>query len=663
MSKGASQIQELNIKELLDGSDNYMIPIYQRNYAWEEKEIEQLIQDIVDYIPQDGDTIAKDYFIGTLIINKKAVGNEFVYETIDGQQRLTTLSILTSFIKHDYQLDWYKNINLTFESRSKSTETLLAIFQQNIHNSRNINLNDNIINGYKLIEKHLDKKLNEAGIDIKAFVAFLYKQVKIVRVQVPADTDLNHYFEIMNTRGEQLEKHEVLKATLLNEYNKIEDEDERHDRFRVFNTIWEATSDMNYYMQYRFSTTSDKKKEDIRTKIFYKDWNYLNVKDYQQLYEILKDSGTTTSEELNVDQIISSDNSFSPAVNENDESERFTTVINFPNFLLHVLRIQEQSNDVVLDDKKLLQTFQKILDSKTDRDRVQFVNSFIFNLFKLRFLFDKYVIKREFANGSEGWSLKTLKRYEKSKASYVNTFEKSNAKLIMILSMFHVSTPTMIYKHWLNAALFYLFNEYDNKYEEEIDTEEYLIHLETFAKNLLLHRFLIQGANPVDYFDLIYRVDTLQLKDYELNGNNAKVTYGHIENNLVFNLLDYILWQNEYKHSIDPFEFTFRSSVEHYYPQHPIGGEPLEDKTALHSFGNLCLISHSKNSKLNNHLPTAKKNYFEQSAGKLEMDSIKMNVMMKKYDPSKWGAETIHEHNKEMIDQFNKFVKELNDSE
>ena len=52
---------------------------------------------------------------------------------------------------------------------------------------------------------------------------------------------------------------------------------------------------------------------------------------------------------------------------------------------------------------------------------------------------------------------------------------------------------------------------------------------------------------------------------------------------------------------ITNFEYTFRSSVEHYYPQNPIEGKQSEiPQKWLHNFGNLCLISSSKNSKLNN---------------------------------------------------------------
>src|SRR5690606_2612148 len=47
------------------------------------------------------------------------------------------------------------------------------------------------------------------------FAEHLFDHVQIMRVAVPPRTDLNRYFEVMNNRGEQLEKHEVLKARML----------------------------------------------------------------------------------------------------------------------------------------------------------------------------------------------------------------------------------------------------------------------------------------------------------------------------------------------------------------------------------------------------------------------------------------------------------------
>ena len=65
--------------------------------------------------------------------------------------------------------------------------------------------------------------------------------VHIIHYRVPKDVDLNHYFEVMNSRGEQLEKHEIVKAKLS---ALLEKED-----MKKFCQIWEACSDMSFYIQ------------------------------------------------------------------------------------------------------------------------------------------------------------------------------------------------------------------------------------------------------------------------------------------------------------------------------------------------------------------------------------------------------------------------------
>ena len=73
-------LKQLKIQELLEDNVKYLIPMYQRNYAWEETEIRQLIQDIVDYKKKNTN---QSYYIGTLVVFKRPNN---VYEVIDGQQ-------------------------------------------------------------------------------------------------------------------------------------------------------------------------------------------------------------------------------------------------------------------------------------------------------------------------------------------------------------------------------------------------------------------------------------------------------------------------------------------------------------------------------------------------------------------------------------------------
>ncbi len=338
------------------------------------------------------------------------------------------------------------------------------------------------------------------------------------------------------------------------------------------------------------------------------------------------------------------------AEESDDSPDKFNSVVNFQNFLLHVLRVQTAKDEVALDDKRLIDIFEKELPAKEDA-RVEFVKEFIYNLLKCKFLFDKYIIKREFTANTDRWSLKSLKWYSSGKKNgvkYTNTFgeeqndsfDSDNRKVLMLLSMFHVSIPSMSYKYWLNASLNYLFNQF------EIDGKDYVTYLEHIAKSFVFDRYLAKQSS--DYFEMVYEnLKPIQRKIDQLDLN--KLRYGQIENNLVFNFLDYLLWlqlkDTEKDSRVKAFEYTFRSSVEHYYPQTPINNDvDIIEDAYLHSFGNLCLISHEKNSRLNNHSPIAKKDHYGKSA---TLDSLKQFLMMKNHH---WSIKEIEAHNKTMID-------------
>ena len=73
----------------------YIVPDYQREYVWTEKEVQQLLDDINEQI--DGG-VTREYFIGTVLVSPTSQKNH--YEVIDGQQRLTTLFLLLCALRH-----------------------------------------------------------------------------------------------------------------------------------------------------------------------------------------------------------------------------------------------------------------------------------------------------------------------------------------------------------------------------------------------------------------------------------------------------------------------------------------------------------------------------------------------------------------------------------
>ncbi|HHV6977271.1 TPA: DUF262 domain-containing protein, partial [Haemophilus influenzae] len=216
---------------------NYIIPIYQRNYAWGDNEISSLLQDIKNACEKNKEQ-DKNYYIGSLVVYRRENDD---FEVIDGQQRLTTLTL----IMHHLGKLGFRNV--FFEHRDES--------QQALSNLNSGKLPSNFLQALKTIKKVID----EWGNNKDEIVEFLLDKVEIIRTEVPEGTDLNHYFEIMNTRGEQLEKHEVLKARLM---KKLSGDIEKS----LFAKIWDACSDMSRYAVMGFDSK-------IRGVIFSDKWS------------------------------------------------------------------------------------------------------------------------------------------------------------------------------------------------------------------------------------------------------------------------------------------------------------------------------------------------------------------------------------------------------
>lgn len=699
-SSSNSKIDSLNIKQLLDGTQRYLIPMYQRNYAWGPSQIEQLIIDVLDAPKKD-----KSYYLGTLVVFEKPCstpGNS-VFEVIDGQQRFTTLTLLAIYLKQYFEsidsdyMSWYKGPNIEFESRPKSSKALTALMH-NIDIVESIDddtHNSSVISGYKSIAEIMQNKFNLLSDDdqsdkaeLAKFCEYLFSKVQIVRVPVPNETDLNHYFEVMNNRGEQLEKHEIIKARLLavienaasSELSLMESDTAK----ALIHNVWEACSNMNQYVQYGFNTT-------LRKKIFSEDLTCLVPQNFDDLLSVYEQHNRYKSEEPSNDNkpaptlhniLFDSyyDNPINPyetadsrSEDENGDGETYYSLINLSNFLLHVLRIMinEQSSsrqDIALDDKQLLVQFEDYILTEINFDNgkhfsvLSQVKAFIYCLLKTKFVFDHFIIKRNTQDSKEHWTLKKLTMSKSSHSAYYkNSFEQDNDSLVMLQSAFHVSTPTMNYKHWLNAALYYLYTHYDNSdYETGLDSLSYLKHLEAIARAFMLRRYLTD--NPDEYHQIIYQtsnLNSLSLKQDTRkvcsNGTHSQIEhylrYGNIRNIFVFNYLDYLLWIQDNKPS---FTFTSRSSIEHFYPQNKRDNdifisEKDSPNTLLHSFGNLCLISHSLNSRVTNDIPAVKVKYFLDTK---QIDSLKLSKMIDYIHGTDidWNKDTIRQHGNEMVD-------------
>lgn len=652
----------LNIREFLS-EGKYVIPIYQRNYDWGEREALQLLEDISDYAQKNKEQNKKQnkkqpYYIGSAVVFLRTAHGETYFETIDGQQRLTTLTILACLLKHQKKAGWFEKPNLSYDHRKEADEALMMLVNGQLSQHPSA---QNIVSVYRLLEKHLQPMLTAKELDLETFADYLFEKVIILRIPVPQDTQLNHYFEIMNTRGEQLEKHEVLKAVLMGKLAPKE--------HHLFHLIWEACSDMSAYVQMNFSV-------DMRNVLFDDTWSKLRVESFDEgffdnLYKALpqKESDNTTNVEDGAPHTLES--LFTDANNhesydfpsdgnaDKGKSERFGSIINFPNFLLQVLKVcyhgspfyqKEVDAQIRLDDKALIPTFQAVLSSLgTEAEKTRFVKEFIMQLLLLRTLYDRYVIKREYVNGTESWSLKKLKYDTNHKTgSYVNTFSSSNkaedaepesdiGKEIRLLeAMFHVSAPTQIYKHWLNAVLKAVHTT------NPIEADSLRNRLYDLTRCYMLDVYLAKDGKKHSFEEIVYREGGMPQNNID-DIDWGAINQGCNVQNFIFNFYDFILW-SEKSGQHEKFDFTYRTSVEHFYPQKPMPGyEPLLTEY-LNSFGNLCLISSGMNSKFSNNMPKAKYDNFGSSEEMRSALSLKLQEMMVSVNDGEWEIEQIKAH-------------------
>lgn len=657
MVKIYSEVKQLTVREFLSDGQ-YVIPIYQRNFDWGERETLQLLEDISDYAQKNSN---QKYYIGSAVVFVRNVNGTTYFEMIDGQQRLTTLTILASLLKHEGKADWFKQPNLSYEHRKEADEALRRLQEgmQSEHPAAR-----NIVNVYALLQKHLIHVLEAKRLDKAQFADYLFNQVKILRIPLPHDTQLNHYFEIMNTRGEQLEKHEVLKATLM---SKLQPEEHP-----LFHRIWEACADMNSYVQMKFSVEN-------RTILFGENWRELQFDQFDSLREALfkqkdgeqkskENSAPLTLNRLFEDAKKGSRYGQSEVGSEGTgEQERFGSIINFPNFLLQVLKVcyhrsefyQEKKIDeqIRLDDKGLIPIFETVLRSLGNEEKqAEFVKFFIIKLLFLRTQYDRYVIKREEHNGTESWSLKTIQKYDKNKVDYVNTFssndEGGDAKAVRLLeAMFHVSAPTQIYKHWLNALLYAV----DRK--EQVSASFLRERLYNLACSFMLDIYLAKEKTTFE--DIVYNQEGKPAHDLN-NIDWGRIDQGCSVHNFIFNFYDFITWQNA-PQKYPKFDFSYRTSVEHFYPQKPMKGYPVLNDDVLHSFGNLCLISSSMNSKFSNNMPKAKLANFgldEEVRNGLSLKLLEMMDVVK--EKGDWSENEIKVFNEEAMRKLSSvFRKQL----
>lgn len=615
----------LSVNRLLN-EDTYAIPLYQRNFAWTYDEIEQLLNDVADAFQENRD----NYYIGTLVVNKE---ND-IFKIIDGQQRTTALNLIALALKHEFGFDRLKAINLTFPARKKSNENIQKLFTKQKISEDDEN---ELTRGYGHAKEALNKVLEERQLNPQSFVDYLFENVIIFRSILPEDLDLNLYFERFNSRGEQLEAHEILKAQMMAKFR------EDQEKAQKFARIWDACAEFDKPVASQFKMR--RKRADSfqeRERIF--GWHFSNY----SFHDIYDDIDFYQNERRKLSDILGKKVNEKIIEVEKDFGE-YTQVIDFPTFLLHVLSIWEgtDTSEVQLDDKKLLTLFDIKNKNQT------WVIKFSEFLLRMKHIFDNFIVRNSNMDSSsrnkDEWFLQKGTYYEyqpngKAKEHYIveerftkNTFSDSeiNKNIILLQSMFAVTFTANRDSRWLYEVLQFLF-----EHIEELNDQEFAIRFKDFLEKMAVR----------------YAEGRLFTEE------NIIKKYGDISV-YAFNFIDYILWKNreelgrEYKGvKFDHFKFAYRRSIEHWFPQHPNSDERVEkmDDQFLHSFGNLCIITDSQNSKFGNLVPSAK---YKQWEGIFDRQSLKLQIMANITEKTRWESYQIKGLEKEILPMVNRFIE------
>ena len=458
MKELKNELEECSINDIYfsnrGASVLYKIPIYQRNYAWEREEIEALIKDVYDSLGKDV------YYIGTLVTYKR---DENIFEVIDGQQRLTTIYIILKTLG----IETISN-RLTYSARKVSAETIEKLPKFGEEYDLGIR------NGFDYAKDALKEIVGDNKADIDKFKEYFLHKVHIIHYRVPKDVDLNHYFEVMNSRGEQLEKHEIVKAKLCDQLTGDDDSMEK------FSRIWEACSDMSFYIQQKLPEM---------TTVFGKTMENFVIESFGEFPS--SNVGSSSSSGMKtISELLNSPIKTIDKGDEVDKNDRFQPIVDFPNFLLIVLkitRLKDENDDFnplnfTLDDKELIKEFENV------NLTPEFVKDFAYNLLLAKYFLDNFIIHH--TNGEDRavenpWKLQYYYK-QGNKAAYLkdlyeNDKDKQN-EAIQLLSMFEVAFTPKQRKNYLFYSLYHLF--------EDCDLDNYIEFLRNLADKYFFDVYL-----------------------------------------------------------------------------------------------------------------------------------------------------------------------------
>ena len=255
----------LSINQLFSNADSlYQIPRYQRPYSWGDEQLEKLWDDLIEALEND-----PNYFLGSVITAKPEDSNTYL-DIVDGQQRLTTLTILLCVFR-----DLFPNINIDLAEIDPSAISNTAILSSirlndrferlrlRTHANHQSDFDSLILNGdttqhrkpskidlkkedpkFKFINSafFFTEKLRELGEkEAGIFINYLFKNVKVIRIDCQSVAFAIKLFQVLNDRGLDLSNSDLIKSYLIGQIQKryAEEQELKKQKEDQFMSDWQ----------------------------------------------------------------------------------------------------------------------------------------------------------------------------------------------------------------------------------------------------------------------------------------------------------------------------------------------------------------------------------------------------------------------------------------
>lgn len=248
------QSEDFSLNKLLQ--DYYMVPSYQREYVWQPKQVNQLLEDVLEAKGDFPKSEGNEYFIGSVVVCESRQPNkQSVLEVIDGQQRLTTIIIILCAIRDrikeinrdaditaintyiiNSNVDFYGNAvdTMKLSLQYEESEGILEKLGKGLSNSKiqsSSNSVNNIINAYYSTKEFLSQNFSSDEKGVRGYFGYLINKVKVIRVQTLSVAQALKIFETINDRGIGLNSMDLLK-NLMFMHVKAGDFDKLKDKWK-----------------------------------------------------------------------------------------------------------------------------------------------------------------------------------------------------------------------------------------------------------------------------------------------------------------------------------------------------------------------------------------------------------------------------------------------